>query len=83
MTPSLTFTDFPVGALVKVVTPAVDFFRFNGDTGWVTRNTGTYLGITVRFDKARVLLGDSGESNTIQTEFEFDFNPKDLALLDQ
>jgi len=68
-----TFEDFPVGTKVKVVAPCVDFFFFYGETGKVTKNTGKYLGISVKFDKPRCFEGGYIQKG-------FNFNPKDLHI---
>jgi len=47
------YEDFPVGTRVKIVTLCEDFNFFYGETGVVTKNTGGYLGITVKFDEPR------------------------------
>lgn len=70
-----TFSTFPVGCKVKVITPCCDFTFFYGETGTVTKNTGEYLGITVTFDKPR----REGRGKKIM--HGFNFNPIDLYYM--
>lgn len=70
-----TFEDFAIGDKVLIITPYTDSYFFaEGITGVVSRNSGSYLGICVTFDKARVF-----EDGHIQ--ISFNFNPKDLCNL--
>jgi hypothetical protein len=69
------FSMFPVGRRVKVIVPCEDFYFFNGDTGQVTKNTGGYLGIRVKFDEPRHF--DDG-----YVQEDFNFNPKSLERLE-
>jgi len=66
---------FPVGTRVHVVTACQDFNFFYDETGFVTKNTGEYLGITVTFDEKREFT-----NGDVQTSFGF--NPDDLFPLD-
>jgi len=66
-----TFSDFPIGTKVQVVTPCEDMFFFYDETGVVTKNTGGYLGINVKFDEPRNFKGG-------YIQYDFNFNPKSL-----
>jgi len=67
-----TYSDFPVGTRVKVITLGQDMTFFRGDeTGIVIRNHMRYLGIIVQFDEA--LHYTDGFIRT-----EFNFEPSDL-----
>lgn len=46
-----TFADLPVGTRVKVVAPYCDGYFFDGETGIVERNSGSFYGVIVRFDE--------------------------------
>jgi len=65
------YSDFPVGTHVKVVVPCQDFNFFYGETGEVTKNTGGYLGIRVKFDEPRYFKDGSVQKS-------FNFKPCDL-----
>ena len=65
---------FEIGMKVKVISPAVDFYYFRGETGTVIENSGRYLGIIVRFDEPR-RFKDGG------TQEQFNFNYYDLEPL--
>ena len=71
-----TYDDFPVGSHIKIITPHQDFSFFYEETGTVIRNDKSYLGIIVEFDEPREY-----ENGHIQTKFNF--NPKDLFLLER
>lgn len=71
------YTDFPVGTKVKIICKAQDSYFFKGDeTGIVTKNTGRYLGIIVKFDKPRHF-----EHGYIQKDFNFE--PNDLIITEE
>lgn len=62
-----TFDMFPVGKKVRVICVCQDFQFFRGDEeGIVVKNTGKYLGITIKLAK----------------DFKWGFNPEDLVLLE-
>ncbi len=65
------FKNFEIGDKVKIITPSEDFHFFNEETGVVIKNSHSYLGITVKFDKPRYF-----KNGYIQTEFNF--NPESL-----
>lgn len=69
--------DFPVGTRVKVVCLHQDCYFFNPDTqntnGTVIRNSGSHIGIIVKWDISRRY-----ESHVQE---EFNFGPKDLIKL--
>jgi hypothetical protein len=69
------FADFPVGTRVQIITPSQDFYFFYDETGVVTENKNSYLGIIVTFDKPRKF-----EDGYIQKSFNF--NPEDLFKLE-
>lgn len=68
------FDDFPIGTEVKVVTAGEDFYFFFGETGKVTKNSGSYLGICVEFHEPRIFVDGSVQKN-------FNFNPKSICIL--
>ena len=69
------FEDFPVGQRVRIICVGQDHYFFNGnEKGTVTKNTGKYLGIMIKFDKPRHF-----ENGYIQTHFNFE--PKDLMRI--
>ena len=68
-----TYEMFPVGTKVKIICVCQDFNFFFGETGIVTKNTGEYLGINVKFDEPRHF-----ENGSIQTDFNF--KPEDLIV---
>ncbi len=68
-----TFGDFPIGTRVKIITRYEDFTFFYGETGKVIKNSGNYLGISVRFDKPRHY-----KDGSILTGFYF--NPQSLYI---
>ena len=71
-----TYDMFPVGTKVKIITHGQDMTFFYGETGKVTRNTGGYLGIKVKFDEPRKARAWEGQT-------EFSFEPKDLYIWDK
>jgi hypothetical protein len=70
-----TYDMFPVGSHVQIVCMCQDFNFFWDETGVVTKNSGKYLGINVKFDEPRHFKGGS-----IQTDFNFE--PADLMRID-
>ncbi|KKM06929.1 hypothetical protein LCGC14_1739090 [marine sediment metagenome] len=70
------FSNFPARTKVKIITPCCDFCFFYGEEGEVIRNTGKYLGITVKFDVPREF--ESGDIH-----YAFNFNPIDLYVIRQ
>lgn len=72
----VTFYDFPIGRRVKIVSACVDFIFFDGEIGTVVKNSGNYLGITVKFDNLRF----GNENNYTEV---WGFNPKDLMLIER
>ena len=66
-----TFKDFPIGQRAEVVVPCEDFTFFWNEKGTIIKNTGEYLGITLKFDEVR----HYEDGSTIET---FNFNPKSL-----
>ena len=71
-----TFEKFPIGVKVKIVTPCEDFHFYYGETGTVIKNSGQYLGISVKYDVPR-------EYTDGTIEEYFNFNPKSLCLLEK
>jgi hypothetical protein len=71
-----TFDDFKVGDRVKVIAPYVDHYFFFEEEGEVIKNTFSYLGISVKFDKVR-------EFEDGYLQISFNFNPKDLYHLNK
>jgi len=66
------YEDFPVGARVKIICVCQDFNFFEGnEDGVVTKNTGEYLGIVVKFDEPRHFEGG-------HIQYDFNFKPDDL-----
>lgn len=68
------YHDFPVGTKVRIVSKVVDFCFFYGETGIVTRNSGQYLGIVVRFDEVRNFSDGT-------KQLDFNFCPQNLELI--
>lgn len=71
-----TYDDFPVGTRVKIVTLCEDFNFFYGETGVVTKNTGKYLGINVKYDTPR-------EYEDGHIEYEWNFKPQSLEVIER
>lgn len=67
---------FPVGSRVRIRRCVEDFVYFGDgtDTGTVVRNSRSYLGIIVRFDRPRHY-----KDGSVMTEFNF--RPQNLELL--
>ena len=74
-TRSNKYDDFPVGTHVKVICVCQDHHFFWGETGTVIKNTGSYLGICVKFDEPRQFTDGSVQET-------FGFNPDDLIIID-
>lgn len=72
---NFTYDDFPVGTNVQIVSEAVDFNFFFGETGVIEKNTGEYLGIRVRFHTPRCF-----KDGTMQ--YDFNFKPENLKPID-
>jgi hypothetical protein len=74
-----THDDMPVGTLVAIMNPCVDFTCFKpGETGMVVRNTGKYLGVEVRLDQPYYLQHHDGGKHFVTSHW---FNPTDLQVL--
>ena len=70
------FENFKIGDRVKVITPYCDSYFFFEEEGEVIKNTFSYLGISVKFDKVREFEGG-------YLQISFNFNPKDLYHLNK